>query len=47
VFATPGNEDAAGYVAAVLRAPVRSLPRSVEVPGEAIVVVAVGDDATT
>jgi LCP family protein required for cell wall assembly len=47
VFATPGNEEAAGFVAAVLRAPVRPLPRGVEVPGEATVIVAVGDDATT
>jgi hypothetical protein len=47
VYATPDNHDAAEFVAAVLRAPVRPLPPDVEVPGEAIVVVAVGDDAIT
>jgi LCP family protein required for cell wall assembly len=47
VYATRGNEEAAGFVAAVLRAPVRPLPPGVELPGEATVAVAVGDDATT
>ena len=46
IHATPGNEDAAELVAAVLRAPVRTLPAGVDVPGDAVVVVAVGDDAT-
>lgn len=46
IFATPGNEDAAEFVAAVLRAPVRPLPPGIEVPGETVVIVAVGDDAT-
>jgi LCP family protein required for cell wall assembly len=47
IYATPGYEDAAGFVAAVLRAPVRPLPSGVVLPGEATVAVAIGDDATT
>jgi LCP family protein required for cell wall assembly len=47
VYATAGNEEAAAFVAAVLRAPVRPLPAGVDAPGEAVVVVAVGDDAVS
>ena len=46
VFAEPGDTGAADRVAALLGAPVRQLPDSVEMPAGADAVVAVGRDAT-
>ncbi|MBW3659695.1 MAG: LCP family protein, partial [Actinobacteria bacterium] len=46
VYVVPGFEDQAGWVGAMLGAPVQSLPVGVEGPEGAQVVVAVGDDAT-
>lgn len=46
VYALPGEEERAGWVAATLGAPVQPLPTDVEVPGNAQVVVAIGDDAS-
>ncbi len=47
VLVLPGHEDRAGWVAAVLGAPVRPLPEGVSVPDGAQVIVAVGEDATS
>lgn len=46
VYSLPGHEDAAGWVAATLGAPVRPLPDDVTPPSDATVVVAVGEDAS-
>jgi LCP family protein required for cell wall assembly len=45
VFAVAGFEDEAEWVAAALRAPLRPLPTGLDPPGDAVVVVATGDDA--
>lgn len=45
VFAVPGNEAAAGWVAATLGAPTQPLPDDITPPEGAHVVVGVGDDA--
>lgn len=45
VYAAPGHEEAAGWVAATLGVEVLELPATLEVPEGATVVVAVGDDA--
>jgi LCP family protein required for cell wall assembly len=45
VYAVPGNEERAAWVAAVLGAPVEQLPPEVTPPQGAMVVVSVGDDA--
>jgi LCP family protein required for cell wall assembly len=47
VYRLPGNEQEAEWVAAVLGAPIRTLPTSVSAPEGAHVVVAVGDDASS
>jgi len=47
VYAVPEQEVRAGWVAAVLGAPLLPLPEGVRVPEAAEVVVAVGDDATS
>jgi LCP family protein required for cell wall assembly len=46
VYALPGEEERAGWVAATLGAPTRPLPPGVELPAGVQVVVATGDDAT-
>jgi LCP family protein required for cell wall assembly len=45
VYRVRGREEAAGWVSALLGAPVRSLPAGIEAPPGVDVVVAVGDDA--
>jgi LCP family protein required for cell wall assembly len=45
VYRVPGEDEAAGWVAATLGAEVRDLPSGVEAPDGARVVVGVGDDA--
>lgn len=47
VYALPGEDERAGWVAAVLGAEVRALPRDVTAPEGFHVVVAAGDDATS
>jgi len=47
VLMLPGHEERAGWVAAVLGAPVRPLPDGVTVPDGVQVIVAVGEDATS
>ncbi len=47
VYALPGEQQRASWVAATLGAPVLPLPDGVTPPDGALVVVAVGDDATT
>jgi LCP family protein required for cell wall assembly len=47
VYSLPGEEERAEWVAGTLGAPVRPLPASVTPPADALVVVAVGDDATS
>jgi LCP family protein required for cell wall assembly len=47
VYRLPGHEQEAEWVAAALGAPLRSLPGSTPAPDGAMVVVAVGDDASS
>ena len=46
VYIVPGEERAAGWVAATLGAPMRPLPAGATPPADATVVVGVGDDGT-
>ena len=46
VYVVPGEEEAAGWVAATLGAPIRPLPVDATPPADATVVVGIGDDGT-